>query len=115
MKCLRKMLFRFAPTHNVQYMETCTWCGLCRNAVSCWLDAEDALRQSVSGDVHRIGPTVTVAGCLKIRREELETPLSVIYLFNDDVSNSEYIASVVSRISKQLFGKDLEGRGCGII
>jgi len=38
-----------------------------------------------------------------------------VCLFNDAVGNSEYVASVVSRISKQLRGKDLEGSGRNII
>jgi hypothetical protein len=41
---------------------------------------------------------------------------SFVCLFNDAVSNSEYIASVVSRFSKKkLFRKDLERSGCNII
>jgi hypothetical protein len=78
----------------------------------------DALRQCVSGDVHRIDLTGTVGGMFETKEGAIRNS-AVCYLFvclfNNTVSNSEYIASISSRIDKQLFGKDLEGSGYNII
>jgi len=78
----------------------------------------DALRQCVSGDVHRIDLTGTVGGMFETKEGGVRNSAFCylfVCLFNDNVSNSEYIASISSRISEQLFGKDLEGSGYNII
>lgn len=64
-----------------------------------------ALRQCVSGNVHCIDLTVILGGMFE-NKEVRVGKSAVIYfmcLFNDAVSNSEYIASVVTRINKQFF------------
>jgi hypothetical protein len=76
-----------------------------------------ALRQCVSGDVLCIDLTVTIGRMFETKEGGVRNS-AVCHLFvcllNDYVSNSEYTASVISRINKQLFGKNLEGSGCGI-